>query len=169
MATIEPLVPTSFPRARISCEMRRLVNAFLQCSPSCRDDLLAKARAAVNRDPRTDPAFTDRLMASAGGAAALYRQVVAVLDGKVHYTYSNRPFGRNRYGECTLPAWRKWAQRAIVERQSSIELYVRGYGWALHGEVLEIEHLSAVVDLKATRQAPLQSDPPMERQVTVRA
>lgn len=115
-----------------------MVSAFLQCSPSYRGDLLRKARAAVDRDPRIDPAFTDRLMASAGGAAALYRQVVAVLDGKVHFSYSNQPFGRDKHGECTLKAWRKWATRAIVERRSSIELYVSNYGWALHDEILEV-------------------------------
>jgi hypothetical protein len=125
--------------------MRRLVSAFLQSSPSCRENLLAKARAAMDRDPRIDPAFTDHLMASAGGAAALYRQVIAVLEGTVHYTYSNRPFGRDKHGECTMKAWRKWAQRAVIKRKSSIELYVHGYGWALHEEILEAGLLSAAV------------------------
>jgi hypothetical protein len=143
MATIDVQTPATFPRTRVSSEMRRLVNAFLQCSPSCRESLLTKSHAAIERDPRTDPAFTDRLMASAGGAAALYRQVVAVLEGTVHYTYSNRPFGRDKHGECTLKAWRKWAQRAVVQRRSSIELYVHGYGWALHEEILEANLLAS--------------------------
>jgi hypothetical protein len=38
---------------------REVVSAFLQRSPSCSENLLAEARAAMGRDPRIDPAFSD--------------------------------------------------------------------------------------------------------------
>lgn len=128
-------------QVRISHELRRVARAFHRCPSSMQEELLAKARTADVRDPKMDPAFMDRLMASAGGAAATFRQVESVIEGVVYFYSSNSPFGKDKLGQCTIEKWRKWASRASTEHRSSIEIYVPGAGWTLYDDVLAAANL----------------------------
>lgn len=122
---------------------RRLIEKALQTMrPEERARLMNEALAAERREPRIDPKYADCLMASAGGAAAVYRHVVSVQDGTVHFCYSSQPFGAERSGRCTMEKWRQWATRAVVHHWSSTEIFIRGAGWQLHSDILAVGAMS---------------------------
>ena len=102
------------------------------------ESLVSQARIADNRDPKTDPKSHDRLMASAGGAAAVYRHVISVVSDTVYFDYGSSPFGRDKSGQCIIEKWRQWAMKATVQHWSSTEIFVRGAGWQLHSDILAV-------------------------------
>lgn len=120
----------------MSAERRIIQEKMRTMSAGLASRIVEEAKAADIRDPKTDLSANDCLMASGGGASALYRHVTVVLDGTVHYTYSNSPFGRDHCGSWTIEKWRQWARRATVHHWASKEIYIPGLGWQLHDDIL---------------------------------
>lgn len=122
----------------MSPDRRMVAKALLAMRPAEKDSLVDQAKEAESRDPKIDPKSHDCLMASAGGAAAVYRHVISVPSDTVHFDYSSSPFGREKSGECTLAKWRQWAARATVQHWSSTEIFIPGAGWQLHSDILAV-------------------------------
>lgn len=101
--------------------------------------LQAWASQADNRDPKENPSYLDKLMASAGGAAARYREVISCIGQTVCFKESNRPFDRHgQIREMPLAKWQKWASKAQVEFRASLQTSVPGvHGYWLHSEILD--------------------------------
>ena len=122
----------------MSPDRRLIQQSLLTMRPAEIESLLDQARIAESRDPKINPKSYDRLMASAGGAAAVYRHVTSVVSETVYFDYGSSPFGRDKSGHCTLEKWRQWAAKATVQHWSSSEILVRGAGWQLHSDILAV-------------------------------
>lgn len=115
-----------------------LCKAITALRPDDFERIVLWATAAEKRDPKISPAYLDKLMASAGGAAARYLQV-RCFDGETVFCFeSNLPFSNNgKPRQIPIKKWQAWASKASIEHRASRETSVPGLsGYWTHWEIL---------------------------------
>lgn len=121
----------------MTSDQRRLREALGALSNQQLNQVQEAVIQAENRNPVESPVRLDKFMASAGGSAARYREVMGCYGGVVSYLESPRPFATDgKRGTMSLAKWQQWARKAQLQHQASVEMRIQGVeGYWLHWEI----------------------------------